>query len=104
MNTVDIKKLLEVVRSREAECGSRNLYSNEESAIYLQAYKEAYSIAGHKGNLAFRAELLRQFSLMLPVVSEEYSPFHGSRRVDIRIPLTDEATKSFAKLAGLHET
>ena len=102
MNTVDIKKLLEVVRSREAECGSRNLYSNEESAIYLQAYKEAYSIAGHKGNLAFRAELLRQFSLMLPVVSEEYSPFHGSRRFDIRIPLTDEATKSFAKLAHGH--
>ena len=102
MKPIDVKNLLEVVREREAECSSRNLYSNEESAIYLQAYQEAHRIAGNKSNLAFRAELLRQFSLMMPVVSEKHSPFHGSRRFDIRIPMREEATKHFAKLAHGH--
>ena len=75
MKPISLGKLLEVVREREAECGSRNLYSNVESAIYLQAYQEAHRIAGNKSNLAFRAELLRQFSLMMPVVSEKHSQF-----------------------------
>ena len=102
MQTIKIEKILDAVRQKETECGSRNLYSTKESLIYLQAFEEAQRIAGAKDNLAFRAELLHQFSLLMPIIQEEYSPFHGSRRFDIRYPMTNEATKSFAKLAHGH--
>ena len=59
---IDREKILQQVWQLKKGNGGRLLLSQEESAVYAKAFLQAQRLARKDGELAFKAELLKQFS------------------------------------------
>ena len=92
---IDREKILQQVWQLKKGNGGRLLLSQEESAVYAKAFLQAQRLARKDGELAFKAELLKQFSQEMSTVKVPFSPFHGSRRFDISSPSENKETAPF---------